>query len=118
MIGFRPYPAVGTEIGERPVHPLGDFGLELGILQKIGQRDETVQIIRPDFPVFAFTAQPGALRPKIGEHFLQVSGKTVGLNLELVFQPAPWQNRSERKRDKSAFGNINSFRHDLLTSEK
>src|SRR5690606_11623279 len=58
----------------------------------------------------AVAAEPGVVRADVGPVLVQVSGQPVGLDPELVGQPAPWGDRAERQRVESRGHAVSPFR--------
>src|SRR5208283_4064973 len=75
-------------IGQRPVDPLSSACDEDWIIEKIRQRNQTVEIVRPALPTLTRAAQPSTFRPEILPDFLHMSREAVSLDLKLPFQPA------------------------------
>jgi hypothetical protein len=95
----RAEPAVRPLRGQDPVHPECCQPLEPGVVQQRGQRDEPVQPVRAALPALGVSADPlasGYVRPEVGE----VAGQPIGLDLELILEPARRAHLPERQRLK------------------
>jgi hypothetical protein len=56
------------------------FGFQAGVVQRVGEGDEALEIIGTAFPAFAGAAEPGAVRAEVvGINFLGVAGETIAL---------------------------------------
>ena len=90
--------AVFPLVLERPVDPLLRLGDQRLVFEEVGQRQETIQVVRPSLPALTWAAEPGAVRPDIRPDLLEVAGEPVGLDAQLLLQPATRLHRAERQR--------------------
>ena len=80
-------PAVGLLVIEDEVDRLLDLGLERGVVEQIGQGNEAVEPVRDALPALGLAAEPGAVLD-VGPELVEVSAQAVGLDAELILEPA------------------------------
>ncbi|MPN16626.1 hypothetical protein SDC9_163971 [bioreactor metagenome] len=80
---------------EHPLNPQLRFCLECIIVQRIRQRHESVEIIRPALPVFARAAQPAGASAEVFPNLVDVPRQPVFLRDELAQKPAARRNAAE-----------------------
>ena len=90
-------------MGQRPVDVFLRFGFEAGVVEQVGEGDEAIEEVGAAFPGFSGATEPAAVGADVGPGFVEVSAEAVGLNLQLVAQPAGWANGAERERIEGAW---------------
>ena len=74
--------------GQHRLHPHLRLFLQGGIVQLISKRQQSVYPVRSPLPGVTFPAEPGIVGAHhFGIDLVQMSGETVGLALQLLFQP-------------------------------
>ena len=76
--------AIRLLMRERPLNPLLRLLLQRAVVQLIGQRHQSVEIVGTALPTLAFAAEPSAGGTDIGPDLFEVSGEPIGLDPELI----------------------------------
>jgi len=87
-------------MGEGPFHPALDLRDEFRVPGEIGERDQAIEKVRPALPAFPWASEPRAIRAEIRPEFVQVATQPIGLNAQLIEQPAFRHHRRKRERVK------------------
>ena len=83
----RAEPAVLVLVGEDVVYVAHDLLFETLIVEQEGEGDDAVEPVGGAFPALLLSAEPAAVFD-VGPELVEVSAEAVGLQGELVVQPA------------------------------
>ena len=98
VVGGRAEETVGALVAEGPVHPEFYFCDEALVVEFVGEWDEAVEKVWSTLPAFAVAAEPAAVWADVGPEFVEVAGESVGLDFELVAEPAGWFDGGQGER--------------------
>ncbi len=93
----RTQPAILLLMLQDIVHPVPHLALQRFAIQQEGQRDQSIEPVRGALPALSTAPCPGALGD-IGPELVQVPAQTLGLDTQLLQQPACRSNAPQRKR--------------------
>jgi hypothetical protein len=102
VIGGGADHAAGLLVGEGPVDVLLGFGFEAGVVEEPGEGDEAVEEVRAALPGLAGAAEPAGVGADVCPGFVEMAGEAVGLDAELVSEPACGLDRAEREEGEGA----------------
>ena len=94
--------AAGLLVSQGPFQEALGNGFEAGVVEKVRERDEAVEVIGATFPGFAGAAEPAGVGADVGPGFAEVAAEAVGLDLKLGAKPARGADGAERKRSEYA----------------
>ena len=83
----RAQPAILVLVGDDEIEIAVDSGFELGVIEKIGQRDKAVEPVGCTLPRLGASTEPLAVAD-IGPELIQVAADAIGLDPELSGKPA------------------------------
>jgi len=93
-------PAVGLGAVEHPFDPGFGFVDESLVVEDIGEGDEAVEVVGAAFPAFAGASFPGGVGSKVGPELIEVACEAIGLDGELVLEPACGSDGGEGEWDE------------------
>lgn len=91
-------------MGEGPVdEALGD-GFEAGIVEEIGEGQESVEVVGTALPGLACAAKPAAVWADVRPGLTEVAAEAIGLDEELSAEPSGGTDGAEGQEGKCAWG--------------
>ena len=111
LVLLRAEPAVLALAGEDPLDIAQSQCPQFFVLQRPCQRHQSVQIVGRALPAVAASAQPCAVVAHVGPLVVQRAGEVVGLNAQLIAQPALRANGAERQRREGVLRQRSAVEH-------
>ena len=103
VVRHRTERAISPLTAQRPINPFLRLLLQPGIVERVGESDQTFDVIRPFFPIlriFSGPTQPAAVGTEARDHLLGVAGETITLQLQFREQPARGTHIAQRQGDE------------------
>src|SRR5258708_399267 len=97
VVGRRTEEAVRSLALERPADPALRHRHQSGVTQSVGERYQSVAIVRSTLPILAGPTEPGAVVAKVRPDLADVAGEAVCLKSQLIAQPPGRRHRPERQ---------------------
>ena len=110
LSGVRAFFGIRTDrtafalVFEGPVDPLLGFCDQRLIVEKIGQRQQAIEIVRAALPALAAAAEPAAVRAEVRPELVQMAGEPIRLDAELLAEPTPRLDGPQGQSSKSIIG--------------